>query len=42
MKAIVFSKLGEHFYGSLGDRVERNTDDGGVACEVPDGSLRVT
>lgn len=43
MKAIACSKLGEQFYESLEDRVlKRNTDDGGVACEVPGGSLRVT
>lgn len=39
-KAIECSKLGELFCGSLEDKIERNADDGGLAYEVPERSLR--
>lgn len=40
LKAIVCSKLVALFCGSLGDTsVERNTDDGDLACEGPEGNL---
>jgi hypothetical protein len=43
-EAIECSKLGELlFSGSLNEEnVEINADDGVLACEIPEGSLRVT
>jgi hypothetical protein len=41
-KAIEYSELGELFSGNLEDKkIESSADEGGLACEVPEGILRV-
>lgn len=42
-KSIELPKFGELFCGSLEDKkAENNAEDGGLACEVPESSHRIT
>lgn len=41
-RSIKYSKLGELFCGSLEEmNAERNADEGGLACEVSEGNLKL-